>query len=78
MSDSSSFPISSFSIDGLSFILGESSDDSPVLKNVIDNENGPKLLELVLKIRQIRQQSRASSSSRRLRKKKRFVKRDRQ
>ena len=77
MSDSSSSSTSSSSTDGLSFILEESSDDSQILENIINKKNDPKLLELVLKIRQIRQQSRVSLS-RRPRKKKRFIRRDRQ
>ena len=78
MSDASSSSISSFSLDGMSFILEEFSDDSPILENIVNNENGPKLLELGLKIRQFKQQNRASSSSRRPRKNKRYVKRDQQ
>ena len=78
MSDPSSSSMTSSSTDGLSFILEESSDDSPILENIINNDNAPKLLELALKLRRIRQKSRASSSSRRPIKKKIFVKRDRQ
>ena len=75
MIDSSS---SSSSSDGLSFILEESSDDEKILKYVLDNENEKRALELVKKLRQLREEKRASSSSasRRPRKKKRFVKRD--
>ena len=78
MSGSSSSSSTSSSTDGLSFILEESSDDSPISETMVMNDNGPKMLELALKLRNIRQESRASSSSRRPRKKKKFVKRDRQ
>ena len=78
MSDSSSSTTTSSLTDGLSFILEKSSYDSPILENIINNDNAPKLLELALKLRHIRQESRASSSSRRPRKRKRLVKRDRQ
>ena len=77
MSGSSPSSSTSSSTDGLSFILEESSNDSPILKTIVMNENGPKMLELALKLRNIRQESKASSSSRRPKKKKKFVKRDR-
>ena len=78
MSYSSSLCISSSSSDGLRFILEEPSDDSPILETIVNNEAGPKLLELALKVRKIRQYNRASSSSRRPRKTKRFIKKDQQ
>jgi len=48
------------------------------LKYVLDNEDEKRALELVMKLRQLREEKRASSSSasRRPRKKKRFIKRD--
>jgi len=59
--DSSSSSTTSALTDGLNFIIEESSDDSPILENIVNNENGLKLLELALKIRHIGQQSRVSS-----------------
>jgi len=48
------------------------------LKYVLDNEDEKRALELGMKLRQLREEKRASSSSasRRIRKKKRFIKRD--
>jgi len=54
---------SSASLDGLSFILEESSDDEHMLKYVLDNDNDKKALELIIKLRQVREEKRASSSS---------------
>jgi len=59
MNDSST----SSSSDGLSFILEESSDDEQILKYVLDNEDKKRALELVMKLRQIREENRALSSS---------------
>ena len=58
MTDSSS---SSSKSDGLSFILEESSDNEKILKYVLDNENEKRALQLVMKLRQIREEKRASS-----------------
>jgi len=55
MSDSSSSSISASSSDDLNFILEEFRDDSPILETIVNSEAGPKLLELALKVRQIRQ-----------------------
>ena len=75
MSDSSSSSSLS-SINELSFILEESSDDREMLKCVLDDEIDIKIVELLTKWRQAIQANKASSSSRRPRKKKRFIKRD--
>jgi len=58
--------------DGLSFILEESSDDEQISKYVLDNEDNKRALELVMKLRQLREEKRVSSSlaSQRPRKKK--------
>ena len=71
---------SSASSDGLSFILEKSSDDKHILKYVLDNDNDKRALELIMKLRQVREEKRASSSlaSRKPRKKKRFIRRDRE
>ena len=77
MTDSSS---SSSPSDGLSFILDESSDDEQIFAHVHENEKEKRALELIMKLRQLREEKRASSSSasQRRRKKKRFIKRDRE
>jgi len=69
---------SSSSSDELSFILEESSNDEHILKYVLDNDNDKSTLELIMKLKQAREEMRASTSlaSRRLRKKKRFIRRD--
>jgi len=74
MSHSSSS--SSESIDGLSFILelSSSSDDSPILETILNNQSQVKTFGLALKLRQ---QARGSSSKR-PRKKKIFIRRDRE
>ena len=77
MTDSSSS--SSNASDGLSFIF-DSSDDEKILNYVLDNENEKRALQLVMKLKQLREEKTASSSSasRRPKKKKRFIKRDRE
>lgn len=50
MSDSSSSSSTSSSTDGLSFILEESSDDSPILETVMLNEDAPKIVEVGPKV----------------------------
>jgi len=54
---------SSSSSDGLSFIFEESSDDEHILKYVLDNDNDKRTLELIMRLRQAREDKRASSSS---------------
>ena len=63
---------SSSSLDGLSFILEESSDDEHILKYFLDNDNDKGTLELIKRLRQAREEKRplSSSASRRPRKKK--------
>ena len=53
---------SSSSSDGLSFILEESSDDEHILKYVLDNDNNKRTLELIMKLRQVREEKKASLS----------------
>jgi len=55
MNDSSSFASS----DGLSFILEESSDDEHISKYVLDNDTDKRALELIMKLRQVREEKRA-------------------
>jgi len=74
ISDSSS---SSSSSNGLSYILEESSDDTKMLKYVLDDETDIKTIELLMKWRQVTQVNRASSLQR-PRKTKRFIRRDRE
>ena len=71
---------SSSSSDGLSFILEESSDDEHILKYFLDNDNDKRKLELIMNLKQAREDMRASTSSasQRPRKKKRFIRRDRE
>ena len=73
MSESSSSPASSPSIDGLSFILEDDSDDTEMLKVMVDDETELKTIQLLMEWRQANM---ASSSSRRPKKKKRFIRRD--
>jgi len=77
MSDSSSSSLLS-STDRLSFILEESSDDTEMLKYVLDDKTDIKIIELLMKWRQATQANGALSSSRKPRKKKRFIRRDRE
>ena len=76
MNDSSS----SSSSDGLSFILHDSGDEERIFKYVFDNDNDKRALEVLTKLTQVTQETMASSSSRgrRLRKKKMFIKRNRE
>ena len=66
---------SSSSSDELNFILEEFSDDTLMLETILNNKTDMKSLELAMKIRQVRQEKRASSTSQRLKKKKRFIRR---
>ena len=75
MSESSSSPASSPSTDGLSFILEDDSDDTEMLKAMVDDETELKTIQLLMEWSQANM---ASSSSRRLKKKKRFMGRDRE
>ena len=77
MSASSSSPASSPSTVGLSFILEDDSDDIEMLKSMVDDETELKTIQLVMEWRQKAQANMASSSSRRPKKKKRFIRRDR-
>jgi len=61
----------------MNFILKEDSDDTEMLKYVIDDETDMKTIKLLIKWRQATQANRASSSSKKLKKKKIFIKRDR-
>jgi len=54
-------------------LLEESSDETQLFETILNNETNLKTSELVMKIRQARQEKRASSSLQRLRKKKRFI-----
>ena len=76
MSESSSSPTSSSSTDGLSFILEDDGDDTKVLKCIADDETKLKTIQLLMEWRQRTQANMASSSSRRPKKKKRFIRRD--
>jgi len=76
MSESSSSPPSSPSIDGLNFILEDDSDDTEMLKCMVDDETELKTIQLLMEWRQRTQANMASSSSRRPKKKKRFIRRD--
>jgi len=62
MSDSSSLSSSLSSSDVLKFILQESSDDALMLEYLLHDENDIKKIELVMKLRQVRQEKGASSS----------------
>jgi len=48
MSESSSSPPSSPSTDGLSFILEDDSDDTEILKCMVDDETELKTMQLVM------------------------------
>ena len=72
------FSSSFLSLDGMRFILEESSDDTPILNHVVDNEIDINTLELVLKFRQTRQEKRTSSSSRKSQKMQCFIRRERE
>ena len=63
------------STDGLSFILEDDSDDTEVLKYMVDDETELKTI-LLMEWRRRTQANMASSSSRRSKKKKRFIRRD--
>jgi len=78
MSGSSSSPPSSPSTDGLSFILEDDSDDTEVLKCMVDDETELKAMQLLMEWRQRTQANLGSSSSTRPKKKKRFIRRDRE
>jgi len=49
-----------------------------MIETILNNETSVNALELAMKIRQVRQEKRGSSSSRRPMKKKRLIKRDQQ
>jgi len=77
MSESPSSPTSLPSTDGLSFILEDDSNDTEMLKCMVD-ETELKTIQLLMEWRQRTQENMASSSSRRPKKKKRFIRRDRE
>jgi len=58
--------------------LEEDSDDTEVLKCMVDDETEMKTIQLLMNWRQRTQANTASSSSRRPKKKKRFIRRDRE
>ena len=73
--DDSSY--SSSSSDGLSCILEESSDDTPILEEFLDDEPDAQQMSFLVRLRQATEQMRALLSSKR-RRKKRFIRRDRE
>ena len=56
MSDSSFSYSTLSSSDGLSFILEESRDDTPMLEYIRNNETDMKIIELLMKLKQARQE----------------------